>query len=526
MALAVNAPAQSTGQSASRVNWLLALLVAALWFIPINQLRVEWSINPQYAYGWAVPFLACYLFAERWKTRPQPRPGGSGWLLATLTALLALSLLPMRLVEEAAPDWRLVSWALAGAVVALSLCAIAFAGGRPWLRHFIFPVCFFLVAVPWPIPFEQAVVQKLMRCVASLCVEALGWGGIPAVQQGNVIQISSGSVGVEEACSGVRSLQTTLMIALFLGELFRFSLWRRLTLLGAGLALAFACNVGRALLLVYLFANMGSEELERYHDKVGLGVLGLSLVGLGVLAFLLRPAAEPPRQAADAAFQGRSFSRRALLLLLAWLAFVEVGTETWYRIHDSSGKAIAWTIDFPAGEPAYHEMPIAELTRAILLCNQARAAEWTDAGGNQWSMFFLRWFPGRASVQLARSHGPEICLPASGMTQLADLGVAPWHIGDVTLDAHSYLFGVPGRVLYVFYCLAEDRQPGEADPASTAQLMTWASRLEGVWAGRRNRGQQVLELVVTGPPDAGAAQAATARMLSEIIRPAFRPAGT
>jgi exosortase/archaeosortase family protein len=319
------------------------------------------------------------------------------------------------------------------------------------------------------------------------------------------------------------------MAALFLGELFRFSLWRRLALLGAGLALAFGCNVGRSLLLVSLFANKGREGLDQYHDKVGLGVLGLSLAGLAALAYLLRPAtlgqAAPAAQAGGPSFQGRSLPRGALLLLLAWLAFVELGTEIWYRIHDSSGKAIAWTIDFPVGEPDYHEMPIPEVTQVVLRCNQERAAGWKDSSGNQWSMFFLRWFPGRASVQLARSHGPEICLPASGMTKLADLGVSPWQIGDVILDAHSYIFGVPGRVLDVFYCLAEDRRPGEG-PASTRRRMTWVSRLEGVWAGRRNRGQQVLEMVVAGPADAGAARAETVRMLSEIIRPAARVAGS
>src|ERR1700682_4436779 len=34
---------------------------ALLWFEVINQLKSEWSLNPQYAYGWSVPFLALYL---------------------------------------------------------------------------------------------------------------------------------------------------------------------------------------------------------------------------------------------------------------------------------------------------------------------------------------------------------------------------------------------------------------------------------------------------------------------------------
>ena len=35
-----------------------------------------------------------------------------------------------------------------------------------------------------------------MRSVTRICVEALSWAEIPAVQKGNVIEISTGKVGV------------------------------------------------------------------------------------------------------------------------------------------------------------------------------------------------------------------------------------------------------------------------------------------------------------------------------------------
>src|ERR1051326_1209442 len=36
-----------------------------LWLTLVNNLRVEWTINPQYSYGWAVPVLCLYLLARR-----------------------------------------------------------------------------------------------------------------------------------------------------------------------------------------------------------------------------------------------------------------------------------------------------------------------------------------------------------------------------------------------------------------------------------------------------------------------------
>ena len=51
---------------------LLLLLAGALflWGEIVWQLASEWSLNPQYGYGWIVPFLAALLFYQRWLRRP------------------------------------------------------------------------------------------------------------------------------------------------------------------------------------------------------------------------------------------------------------------------------------------------------------------------------------------------------------------------------------------------------------------------------------------------------------------------
>ena len=44
---------------------LLVVFLGFLWTILINHLRIEWTLNPQYGYGWAVPFLCLYLIWQR-----------------------------------------------------------------------------------------------------------------------------------------------------------------------------------------------------------------------------------------------------------------------------------------------------------------------------------------------------------------------------------------------------------------------------------------------------------------------------
>src|SRR3954470_6919019 len=54
------------------------LPLAAFWFLLIYHLGVQWSLYEQYNYGWAVPFLCCYLIWRRIAQRRGEREEGRG----------------------------------------------------------------------------------------------------------------------------------------------------------------------------------------------------------------------------------------------------------------------------------------------------------------------------------------------------------------------------------------------------------------------------------------------------------------
>ena len=525
MARLVFATARATGDAVSPFGSAVraAAVPSLLWLWLFFHLHYEWTFNAQYNYGWAVPFVGAFIFYERWLRRPPPGEPrtGSAWL----NWLLVLLLLPLRVIEEANPDWRFVSWILALVAVAISLLTLLHIGGAAWLRHFGFAICFPLVAVPWPVQFENIVIQNLTRAVAFVAVEIAGWIGVGAYQIGNIIELHNGFVGVDEACSGVKTLQAAIMVALVLGELFRLRGAQRILLLLAGCAWVFACNVLRATALVIIAAEQGTSALEQWHDRIGLAVLVVGMGGLLVMGWLFRTReheSEPSTAAAGEtrtapASSGSRYSLPSPTIAIVWLVAVFVATELWYRSHESQLLTLpAWQTRWPGPESNAQPMPIADSARAILRYDEASSAAWEQPRGVRWWSFFARWEPQRAALQLVRSHSPEICLPAVGRKFTRELEPMIFETSATPLRFRVYEFEQNGRALFVFVCIQEDKSAAAIDSAAAAE---WSARgrLLAAWRGQRNLGQRLLEIAVIGFEDFARARDAMAETVRNVV---------
>lgn len=521
---------------------LAAAALFALWFVLCRALSSEWSLNEQYSYGWFVPFFTLFLFWLRWEDRPEPESRKGTPLVIAIGVVALLLLLPIRLFEIANPDWRPLGWLHAACVITLTLLAIWSAGGARWLRHFAFPVCFFFVAVPWISPIEQPVVQGLMRAVAAAATEVITLCGIPAQLEGSLIRVSTGLVGVNEACSGVRSLQTSLMIGLLLGELKRLSIVRRVALLLGALTIAIVANFGRALFLVWMAATREIAAVDRWHDFAGYTIVAVVFCGsLLLAAFLNRNKVESGQAKGENEETERSSPRPFLLsppyflFCILWLLLVEAGAEGWYRAHEKNLAELGgWNVRPPESAPGFREIKIDESVRQTLRFDLGREVTWKTNGDAAASfpttnyLFFFRWNRGSSSVLRARAHRPDICLPSIGWQQIADRGAKTYLArAEIPIVARHISFRQSRgeAVAHTFYCLQEDKTHA-SEPRPDLQLAEgvqpdWSAqaRVRVVRDGIRNLGQQVLEVVFLypRPVDDEAAEARFADLVREDV---------
>ncbi len=267
--------------------WVVFAFVGLIWWPSLSRFSIEWSINAQYYYGWSVPFLSAYLLFERYGSHPTVHPPTRQWPALVLMLLFALPQLPLRIIAEPNTDWRMISWLMAATAMGLTFCVFYLYGGWRWLIHFAFPVLFLATAIPWPNAIESQLVQGMMRVNAQFAAEFVSLCGVPALAIGNVIQLPNGVLGVDEACSGIRSLQSTLMASLFLGELYRLKALGRLLLVFVGVGIAFILNVVRTSFLTWQGAFNGIEATDEWHDAAGFTILGGVLVCLFIISMIL-----------------------------------------------------------------------------------------------------------------------------------------------------------------------------------------------------------------------------------------------
>ena len=505
---------------------MLLLAVGYLWFRLIDNLRLEWGSNPQYSYGLVVPLLVVGLLIRRWHRnadRAFTSAPGQARLGFGLIAFLAFLYLPTRLVEAATPEWRPLQWLLGVETIGLTLTAIYLVKGKFWLRQAAFPLCLFLVAIPWPSPIEQPVIQGLTRINTELVVNVLIFLGIPAAQHGNVIEVGTGMVGISDACSGIRSLQSSLMISLFLGEFYLLRRPFRLLFIGLGFVLAMVFNLFRASLLTWIAAKKGVAAIADYHDEAGFTILmacTLSLWGLGY--WLSRRHGQRPQAGTTPAGnpglpanpgQPSMAFRRLAFSLVIWFVLVETGVALWYHIRESQIKpGPAWAVKLPENTPSYRSMPFTPDEHELLRFDDGKQGQWQEPDGTTWQAFYFDWRPGRVAGYLAKRHTPDICLSATGLKMVSGPTPAGLEVHGVYLPMRSYVFESSNGKLQVFQCHWE---PGVN--AVYAEESGRFNLVRGIWAGRGNKGQKVLEVIITGYDDPEQARQALVRQLDALI---------
>lgn len=314
----------------SSVRWAAFALAGLSLFLIWDQ-HYWWKLRDEYAFGFIVPLFVAYVLYERWPklarglvAGPETSPStanGSGSLGGVIRSVMGVvSGLMMGgglLCFFAGTLYR----AMEGQnLITSNFLAFGYANivlGGAWYYFdkrsngeeippaerwqlaliFLFPALIWMLSVPMFGAIDKIIRTFLMNKVAIVVYHTFDLLGFAVVREGSVLKLPLGDVGVEDACSGIRSLTACLFAGSFLGAVYFDRFWKKVFLVGTAMLFAFINNIFRSLFLTAWAYGKGPEGLESHvvlwgmdlgnvHDFTGWVVLGLTVVCLLLLVKL------------------------------------------------------------------------------------------------------------------------------------------------------------------------------------------------------------------------------------------------
>jgi exosortase len=225
-----------TWARASAAVVLLAALLGVLYWSILRDLLVQWWEDPNYSHGFLVPLFSGYVV---WKLRRKlaalPVRGSWAGLVVVVAGVAAL------LLGDIAGELFFERSSLVVIIAGLVLFHL----GGAWLRMLAFPLGFLFFMIPLPATLFYAVAFPLQQVAALNAVWVLDLIGVPVLRDGNVIHLSQITLGVTEACSGIRSLISLLALAVAWGYLTFTGILAITALAASAVPITIAANAAR-----------------------------------------------------------------------------------------------------------------------------------------------------------------------------------------------------------------------------------------------------------------------------------------
>jgi exosortase len=498
------------------------------WLVLISQVRHHWGGESYYNFGWFVPFLALWLLLRN-LSHVKPREEHPKLALPLgLGALALLLALPFHALSEVNPFWRLPLWIQAGGFAVFSLGCLHTVYGWRGVRAGVFPLFFLCTMIPWPYRLELLIVQNLTGVVVSFSTSGLHLLGYPVELAGNSFVLGDLQIGVNEACSGIRSLQALFMITLFLGSLFGQGIFRRILAILVLPMVVIIVNVLRAIFLSTQVIVNGQEAYDSWHDPAGyIAFLGSMILIYACIEMLNLGASRSSMEGPDPLGELRKdwrtpplSGRAALFAALPLFLFLSV--EAWFQYHEARAQESKdWSMDLPPERERFVQYAeIHPQISGVLGYDFGHRFYYRLGMRSGCEVYFYGYKEDNKLASVSSyGHSPAICMESIGATMLRQYEDLLVRSGPIELPLQHFLFDLSDgeKQLHVFWVVWENRNMN-IDPEQLASL-DYRTQWIQLWKGRRDFSRKVLLISLNGIEEPEEARARIRGLVSEWVVP-------
>jgi exosortase len=261
---------------------ILAVLLAAVYWKILHALAIQWWDDANYSHGFLVPLFSLYLvWQQRAALRTLPRAGSPTGILVVLAGIAALLI----------GDLGAENFLMRSSLIVIIAGLILFHLGSRVFRAVLFPLAFLFFMVPLPGVIFYAVTFPLQRLAAEQAAWTLDVLGIPVLLDGNIIHLAQLSLGVTEACSGIRSLISLFAGAAAWAYLLLPPGWAMVIFVAATVPITILANAARVVLTGLIGRQFGVEYASGFfHEFAGFAIYIFAFLCLLATYSLLRAA--------------------------------------------------------------------------------------------------------------------------------------------------------------------------------------------------------------------------------------------
>lgn len=266
---------------------LVCGLAATAWIYrdPLEWLVRMWRSSDDYSHGFLVPLVAAYVlwvrrdvFSPAWIGGDRPRLLLIGATI--LFAALGLRLLGIYTSIRTFEGISLIPFLIG--IVSISVGWNAAKWSMPGLLFLVF-------MVPLPPVLGNKLSGELQSVATQTSLFSIQTLGVPAVADGNIILLTEGSIGVAEACSGLRMLYAFLALSVAACLIIDSSRIEKLVIVAFAIPIAIAVNCLRitSTAVAYEYGEPSIAE-HIFHDVAGWLMIPVGLAMLLAALEVLR----------------------------------------------------------------------------------------------------------------------------------------------------------------------------------------------------------------------------------------------
>ena len=332
---------QGSGENGGRPPWYvllaLGLLLAHLWPVFLLMSGIYENM-PDFSHGYFVPVVSIYVVVSQWhrrKTAPlgPQRLGFPIFLVGLLLTVVCIwyewALYPAGTGASMLGGFGIIALVLGGSITLFGL--------RRTLVY-SFALAFLFLAVPYPDSLSNKITIPMRAMISVMAEWSLSATGVYVYREGNVLELANVSLGVEDACSGIRSLWASLASGIAIAYLTGCKGFRMLLVVAMSIFLAVLQNLGRIYLSGVAANYWGVEWAEGWRHET-LGIITLTLALLALLGFALKVA--PPwedeqaesKEEESVPWWGYLAQQKRLLMALSVCLAVALGTRIFIQRH-------------------------------------------------------------------------------------------------------------------------------------------------------------------------------------------------